>query len=514
MLRPGELFQKDSLPGRATRAGTAYFFEDARRSFPEYDDYLWFLRAGSLPYTVSRLGFGGYRVVRGQRPHFDALREALLTGTNVIDTSANYGDGASESLIGDVLRELTLANRLRRDQVVVISKLGYIQGQRLKEYLAEPRQYHEVVEYERELYHCIAPEYLRTQIRMSLRRLGLETLDVLLLHNPEYYLKDAQRRGVAADHAREVYESRLARAFDCMEGMVAEGLIGAYGVSSNSFTAPEDEYTATHLPRLLELAGENFRVVEFPGNMIENEFRFSRRTAGGTLASQIQQHQLWGLVNRPLNAAGPGGALFRLARMVEYPPDEGAGIVAEMNRLLGTIRGTESRLRELHQQRHFDFDERTPALSAVFQNYRGTIGTQDHLTHVMPTLADSMQKTVNYLSSISDSEPQRYALENFTRQGNRLLALWDRYIAARHHNRARRLEEILAASSPALAEKPLAVQALLFLTAALYPQTVLAGMRRRAYVDQLRDVYRSSPPSESELFGIVHHAMEIIDPGD
>ncbi len=511
-MKPGELFQKETLPGRATAAGTAYYFEDATRSFPEYKAELWHARAGSLPYTVSRLGFGGYRVTRGVRPQFDALREALLTGTNVIDTSSNYGDGASESLIGDVLRELTAAGRLRRDQVVVVSKIGYIQGTRLKEYRAEPRQYPEVVRYSRSLCHCIAPAFLRDQLRMSLRRLGLETLDVLLLHNPEFFLIDAERTRQEAGRARAEYERRLAAAFACMEELVAEGLITAYGVSSNTMAAPAETYTATHLQALVELAGEHFRVIQFPGNLIENDFMFSRRAGGGALGQQIQAAKLWALLNRPLNATGPDQALFRLARMVEYPPDEGAGIVAEMNRLLGTIRDTEDRLRTLHAERRFQFDERTPALSGLFQTYRGRIGTQDHLFHSLPALSEMFQRTINYLKSVADTDPRRYALENYTRQGNRLLALWDRYIAARHHNRARRLEEALAASSPALAERPLAVQALLFLLAVRFPQTVLVGMRRREYVEQLRQVYSVPPPAETELLGIVGQVLDMVLP--
>ena len=442
------------------------------------------------------------------------MREALLTGTNVIDTAANYGDGASESLVGDVLRELIAASRLRRDQVVILSKLGYLQGDRLAEYRARSRQSSEVVEFDRNLCHCIAPDFLRGQLRMSMRRLGLETLDVLLLHNPEYFLHDARRRGVPAAEARGEYECRLARAFECLEELVDEGVIAAYGVSSNTLPAPAEDYTATHLDRLIELSGEHFRVIQFPGNMIESDYRFSRRASGGSLPALIEEHKLWSLLNRPLNARGPSDSLYRLARMVEYPPDEGAGIVAEMNRLLGTLRSTENRLRELHEDRMFDFDGRTPALSALFQEYRARIGTQDHLQHVMPGLSEQIQRTINYLASIATTDPRRYALENYTRLGNRLLALWDRYIAARHHNRTRKLEEVLAGSTPALADRPLAVQALLFLLAARMPQTILVGMRRREYVDQLRAVYRSSPPSESDLFGILNAALETIEGGE
>ena len=55
--------------------------------------------------------------------HESALRRYLAMGGNLIDTSANYGDGASEELVGKVLAGLP------RDRVIVVTKGGYIQGQ-------------------------------------------------------------------------------------------------------------------------------------------------------------------------------------------------------------------------------------------------------------------------------------------------------------------------------------------------------------------------------------------------
>ena len=58
---------------------------------------------GKTGLIVSALGFGAYRVDGRTPEHREALRMALGGGCNLIDTSTNYTDGASESLIGEVL---------------------------------------------------------------------------------------------------------------------------------------------------------------------------------------------------------------------------------------------------------------------------------------------------------------------------------------------------------------------------------------------------------------------------
>lgn len=73
----------------------------------------------------------------------------------------------------------------------MISKAGYIQGNTLR--LAQQRRseghpYPNVVEISSELWHCISPDFLRDELTRSLQRLRLRTLDVFLLHNPEYFL--------------------------------------------------------------------------------------------------------------------------------------------------------------------------------------------------------------------------------------------------------------------------------------------------------------------------------------
>jgi uncharacterized protein YyaL (SSP411 family) len=85
---------------------------------------------GSTGLMTSRVGFGGYRIDDETPTHREALETALLTGSNLIDTSTNYTDGGSERCVGAVLGALVRTGKLRREEVIIVSKIGYVQGMR------------------------------------------------------------------------------------------------------------------------------------------------------------------------------------------------------------------------------------------------------------------------------------------------------------------------------------------------------------------------------------------------
>src|SRR5690606_20243164 len=124
---------------------------------------------------VSRVGFGSYRLT-AQAEHGDALRHALLSGFNLIDTAGSYVDGDSERVIGQTLAALVADKQLSRDQVVVVTKLGPLQGaslseHRLREQQGRPQQ--GVIKVSDELWYCMHPSFLEQELERSLGRLGL-----------------------------------------------------------------------------------------------------------------------------------------------------------------------------------------------------------------------------------------------------------------------------------------------------------------------------------------------------
>ena len=319
------------LSGRATIHGTAAYAARMVGLSPAGSLAHGFTSLGSTGLTISRLGFGTYRVETRTEEHREALKKALAGGCNLIDTSTNYMDGDSERLVGSVLDEFVKAGRISREDVVIISKIGYVQGDNLK--LAQAREqsgrpYPEMVKYGDGIWHCLHPEFLADQLALSLDRLGLATLDVCLLHNPEYFLSEAARRGERdLARLRNTFYERLQRAFGYCEAQVQAGRLQYYGVSSNTVTSAPDDPDATALDRMLQAAQaaaqraglptHHFRVLQCPMNLFESGAALMANTGTDTrqtLLELAQQERLAVLVNRPLNAMPAGrGGLLRLA---------------------------------------------------------------------------------------------------------------------------------------------------------------------------------------------------------
>ncbi len=279
---------------------------------------------GKLHARVSPVGFGCYRVDDRVPRHREALRLALLSGVNLVDTSTNYGDGHSEILVGKVLRELAASGEVRREDVFVVTKAGYVQGQNLREAherrkLGDP--WREMTEYSRDCWHCISPEFLADQLSASLGRLAMPRVDVLLLHNPEYFLSDAEHRRMPLAEARDTFYERIGRAFGQLEKEVAAGRIGAYGISSNTLVVPREKADAVDLLRILELAGPGFAAIQLPMNPVELGAREPIHTVDGRGVLDVaREHELAVLVNRPLNGFRQG-QLHRFATVgAPFPP--------------------------------------------------------------------------------------------------------------------------------------------------------------------------------------------------
>src|SRR5262249_53904091 len=181
----------------------------------------------------------------------------------------------------------------------------------------------EMVRYTEGCWHCIHPDFLRDQLERSLDRLRLETLDVCLLHNPEYFLSDAKKRGGNSDlpFLRAEFYRRVREAFAFFETEVARGRIGWYGVSSNTLVSAADDPEATSMTHFLKAAEEaggekhHFRVAQFPMNLFESGGALLLNCGperGRTPLEAAMQAGLAVLINRPLNAI-VGNRLIRLA---------------------------------------------------------------------------------------------------------------------------------------------------------------------------------------------------------
>jgi hypothetical protein len=453
---------------------------------------------GSSGWTVSRLGFGCYRVDEITAEHAAALKLALRSGINLIDTSTNYTDGSSERLVGRVLQELFKSGELQREEVVVVSKAGYVQGQNLhlaQERKRQGRGFPEMVTYMQNCWHCIHPDFLSDQLFRSLARLQLDHLDVLLLHNPEYFLSDALHRNPDdLDAIRQEYYRRLREAFVFLEKQVAAGRLAYYGVSSNTFPHAASDPEFTSLERLWDIAesispSHHFRVIQFPANLFETGAMFKKNQSGGaqTALEFAREKKLGTLVNRPLNAMR-GDRMARLASFPTLSPAEAEKIFPKQIEALAAAEKSfaQTVFHELHFERFIKADRPIFAWAEHLQEGLTLFQNWAHWDHVKQHVIEPQIETaLHALREKAGGAAKGDLWETFYRDC--LAAVID--TLSRYHARdaaadADRLSRQLDEAVPGLkTSAALSQKALRVLLNVPGVDNVLLGMRRPAYVE-------------------------------
>jgi aryl-alcohol dehydrogenase-like predicted oxidoreductase len=118
-------------------------------------------RLGRSGIEVSAIGFGcmslsGIYGASGDDEGIAVIHAALDHGINLLDTSDAYGAGHNEELVGKAIKG-------RRDEVVLATKFGNLGGRGGK--FADGR-----------------PEYVTSSCEASLKRLGIDTIDLYYQH--------------------------------------------------------------------------------------------------------------------------------------------------------------------------------------------------------------------------------------------------------------------------------------------------------------------------------------------
>ncbi|MFB6140285.1 MAG: aldo/keto reductase [Halosimplex sp.] len=203
----------------------------------------------------------------------EAIVEALESGVNVVDTAINYRDQRSERVVGEAIGDADVD----REAVLVATKGGFVpfDGERPE----NPgqwihREYVDtgIVDADDLVagQHCIAPEYVDDQLDRSLANLGLDTIDLYYVHNPETQLAERS--------AEEVYDL-LEETFTLLEERAAAGDIRQYGLATwEAFRVPAADESYLSLSEVVsraraaakraENAATHLRAIQLPFNVV------------------------------------------------------------------------------------------------------------------------------------------------------------------------------------------------------------------------------------------------------
>ncbi|ACL41637.1 aldo/keto reductase [Pseudarthrobacter chlorophenolicus A6] len=212
--------------------------------------------------TVQRLGFGAMRIVgdgvwgepADRAAAVAVVRRAVELGVDFIDTADSYGPNISEEIIAEALHPY-------KDGLRIATKVGFTR--------TGPNKWVPVGR----------PEYLRQQTELSLRKLKVDTIDLLQLHRIDPKVDAEEQFGVL----RELQD---------------EGKVRALGLSQVSVAE-------------LEAAGKHFTV-----STVQNRYNLTDRSSEDVLRYS-EENGIGFIPWAPISAgelAQPGGSLDEAAK--------------------------------------------------------------------------------------------------------------------------------------------------------------------------------------------------------
>ena len=147
---------------------------------------------------VSEIGLGAWQLGinsgwkgLSEKEAIVLVKKSIDFGVNFFDTAPNYGHGTSEERLGKALIGID------RDKIVINTKFGHTDTGKTN----------------------YQSNYIRESLEGSLRRLQVDYVDSIIIHNPPFEYLDGHKN----DH------------YEILERLVEEGKIKAYGASLDTY---------------------------------------------------------------------------------------------------------------------------------------------------------------------------------------------------------------------------------------------------------------------------------------
>lgn len=181
---------------------------------------------GNTTLNVGQLGFGCaplgnlYQTISNQQAK-NTLEAAWNSGIRLFDTAPHYGQGLSERRLGDLLRQ-------KQDQGYVLStKVGRLL--RPAGYRAQRHGFHSPMPFDS--HYDYSYDGIMRSFEHSLQRLGLDRIDVLLIH-------DLGQATHGADHQQH-FHTCMTSGYKALDALRRDGRIKAIGMGVNEYQVCE-----------------------------------------------------------------------------------------------------------------------------------------------------------------------------------------------------------------------------------------------------------------------------------
>jgi aryl-alcohol dehydrogenase-like predicted oxidoreductase len=234
---------------------------------------------GKSDLSITPIGFGAWAIGGGgwmfgwgpqdDEESIDAIRHAVDVGINWIDTAAVYGLGHSEEVVGRAVNAIPDADR---PYVFTKCSLAWDEARTIR--------------------HNLHPESIRRECEGSLKRLGVERIDLFQIHWPKW---PSSPPGTDPGTIEDAWET--------LDALQKEGKVRHIGVSN---------YTVSQLERITPIA---------PVTSVQPPYSMLRRDIEPELLPWCAAHQVGVIVYSPMQSGLLSGAMTR-DRIATFPKDD------------------------------------------------------------------------------------------------------------------------------------------------------------------------------------------------
>jgi aryl-alcohol dehydrogenase-like predicted oxidoreductase len=203
----------------------------------------------------------------------ESTKKSVKSGINVIDTAINYRAQKAERSVGKAISELVESGDVKRDEIFISSKNGYItndgdvneefwiniQNTLVKTGVIKSGDISSG-------YHCMTIPYLQDQLNRSLKNLGLDCIDLMYIHNAA--------EGQLQDVSKEEFMKNLKDVFEFYEKQRKNKVIRYYGMATwECFRVPKEHPQYLSLYDIVKISNEvggadnGFKFIQLPYNM-------------------------------------------------------------------------------------------------------------------------------------------------------------------------------------------------------------------------------------------------------